>query len=241
MSIAKLIEDLTQYQAHKTEWEPYKYTLKYDGDKESPQYKSICRALHFADLETQVKVWDKETIAILEHPEVSEFFAINALDEDNHDVQMHWLSEYFEVPAPDNKALELKQRWYDVGEKTHPVTSMYVLECGFFFLLLPNMMRFSDVYTSNIANWISGDEVCHVKTNRRVMHELGLTITSDIVKVLIDTIAYVFEPMGAEFVLNEQKRALKRLTSGKDESLSDFNVVPTTNFFEQRDKQNIPY
>lgn len=231
----QLIKQLESFQKSKVNWEPVKYGEKYSGEI-TPVVQVIKRSLCFVPLELQVKKWDKDLEGEIPD-EVYKFFEINALDEDKHAVALTYLSEYFQVTKDEN-ADYLISLW---RLQDNSLAAMYALESGVFFSILPILMKHGDAFTSSTANWVTGDENCHASTGRAVMSHFGIKVSEPLARLVLDTVSWIFEPMGEAESKSQASRAVRRMVSGKDAMLAEFNIVPTYANFEQKTKKNIAY
>lgn len=239
-----LIADLQKYQNSRKypDWEPSPAgTVNFT---EGTNTQVVKRALDFLPLELQVAVWDDEASqAWRESAEVRAILERNAADERKHDEALRFLSQHYNKKGfEDNRAAnELLQHWQVMSSLVHPVVAMYTLEMGVFFSILPALNKRGDVYASTVAAWISDDERVHVETNLRLMKELNLKLTQDCLELVRDTILYIFAPLGEAQATEQARRALKRLTSGKDAAMLRESVPVTIAYFEQTSKQTIVY
>lgn len=236
-----LLKDLQSYQERRRfpDWQP-KPTEDVRTDNSKPEDKVILRALEFLPLELQVADWDREAQLVPELEEVESILERNASDEDKHDEVLGYLATHYgKRGVEDSEAISLLKRW--VALNCHPVVSMYALECGVFFSILPALTKFGDVYAATVAQWINDDERVHVETNLRLMKALGLKLTDKVVRLVYDTNIYIFSPMGTQYAESQGQRAVRRLTTGKDKQMTQESVPVTIAFFEQRNKQSIVY
>lgn len=197
----------------------------------------IKRCLAFVDLELQVRDWvitqtgiDDETKAQLLR---------NSNDEDKHDEVLRYLRVYFGHYAVDQQARDIIYRWKSLS--VAPIVAAYALEMGVFFSILPALVTRGDVYCAAVGTWINDDERVHVECNLAVMKELKLKLTQEVIQLVFDTVEYIFKPLGLEGSDKEARRAIKRLTTGKDKQMLIESLPVTTAFFEQDDRRSIVY
>jgi hypothetical protein len=239
-----LIDDLQSYQSRRRfpGWQPKAPNSRFVGDKESPQFAVLLRCLDFLPLELQVQIWDYEAANVpeLELAEIEAILERNSKDELKHDQALTHLSQYLGKPEEVGaEAQELIDRW--IALNCHPVISMYALEIGVFFSILPTLIQFGDVYAATVAQWISDDERCHVETGLRLMKGLSLKLTEACVKLIIDTNRYIFAPLGEDKATQQAKRAVNRTLSTKDPQMVNESIPSTIAFFEQHSRQSIVY
>lgn len=239
-----LIADLQKYQASRKypDWKPTPSgTVNFTN---STNTQVVKRALDFLPLELQVAVWDDEASqAWRESAEVRAILERNAADERKHDEALRFLSQHYNKRGfeDEREANELIQRWQVLSELVHPIVAMYTLEMGVFFAILPTLTLRGDVYASTVAAWISDDERVHAESGLRLMKQLKLKLTQECLELVRDTILYIFAPLGQAQAMEQAKRALKRLTSGKDAAMLRESVPVTIAYFEQTSKQAIVY
>lgn len=229
-----ITDDLTLFQSKRRypNWQPIasKQPRVNDGNENEAIVK---RCLAFLDLEVDVGSWVKQQGNISE--EVKEHLLRNSADEHNHDLVLRMLAVHYSAdlcpPAP---ALAIIERWRQAPES--PIVKAYALEMGVFFTVLPALMRFGDPYASSVAMWINDDERVHVEVNLRVMRELGLKLTENLVRLVRDTVAYIYPSDPAQAI-----RACTRLISGKDKEMLTDSLPPTFAFFEQKNKKSFVY
>lgn len=242
-----LLEDLQSYQARRKfpNWQPKPAANTYTGDKTSPGYQVLLRCLDFLPLEMQVAEWDREALLVpeVENYEIESILERNAADETKHDTALRYLSNYLEWSGEHHKYIDehtnLLHRWQTLN--CHPLISMYSLEIGVFYSILPALLNSGDVYAATVAQWISDDEVVHVNTGRRLMTALGLKLTKEILTLVHDTNVYIFKPLGDEQAYGVADRAVRRTVSGRDNQMLQESLPTTIAFFEQRDKRSIVY
>lgn len=233
-----LLTTLQEFQSRRRfpNWEP-KVSSSRAVPKQTKEAEVVQRCLMFLDLEIQVACWVESANEL--DAEVKELLLINSADENKHDTVLRMLAEYYGGVQPTPAALAISGRWKDLDN--HPMLSAYALEMGVFFTILPTLIKQGDVYAATVASWISDDERCHVETNLAICKYLNLKLTNSLVKLVFDTVAFIYEPMGKERQMKEATRAITRLASGKDEQMLIDSLPPTIAFFEQEDKRSIVY
>lgn len=234
-----LVQDFDRYNARRRfpEWKPEDpYSPYHENSPEATQV--IRRMLAFLDLELTVGEWVKQALAAANLEAAAPYIERNSLDEQRHDLALRKLAFYVGGASEDNESRALVQEW----QKQQPSFSLaYALEMGVFFTLLPALVELGDMYCTKVSQWISDDEGVHVLVNGRLAKELGERLTKQQVGLVIRTIAWVFKPMGQEYVMRLQQRSLRRLTSGQDPDMMKQSVPVTPAFFEQTDKRSIVY
>lgn len=202
---------------------------------EEPTLSTIHRMLNLLDLEVTVGEWVKEALWQLEPADKAAalvFIERNSLDEQKHDQALRYLATYTNLGAPDAQAQALVSRWQ--AQKPSFMLA-YALEMGVFMSVLPYLTRAGDMYCAKVSQWIADDEGVHVLTNRELANELKQSLTKEVCKLVVDTLAYIFgDNLQAE-------RALRRLTTGKDATMIEESVPVTPAFFEQHDKRSVVY
>jgi len=233
-----LKEDLALYQSRRKfpDWKPTPATSVNRGN--IFRERLVRRALDFLSLENQVFDWASEAVLIPELEDVAPFIERNAQDERKHTEALYNLSAHYAKTTP-SEAVELVNRWQQSNK--HPVMLSYALEMGVFFSILPALIKYGDVYAATVAQWISDDEMVHVRTNLRLMQALELKLTKDVVVLVYETVLYIFQPLGESQANLSAARAVKRLATGKDPQMLDDSLPITINFFEQATKQDIVY
>jgi hypothetical protein len=198
----------------------------------------IKRMLALLDLEVTVGEWVRQALASADLQEAQPFVERNSSDESRHDLALRKLVHYVGGSSEDPASRSLVNRW----QAQKPSFSLaYALEMGVFFSLLPALTKLGDMYCVKVSQWISDDEGVHVLVNGHLAKLLGEKVTKEQASLVVDTLAWVFQPLGAEEVQEVQKRALRRLATGKDETMMDSSVPVTPAFFEQKDKRSIVY
>jgi hypothetical protein len=175
----------------------------------------------------------QETCALQEH------LTRNSKDEEKHDKVLRFLTTYYGGAHVSEESRKLVQQWQATQE--HPIVAAYVLECGVFFTILPLLMNCGDIYAATVGQWINDDERVHVETNLCIMKKLGLKLPQSLLKLVFDTVAFIYAPYGQARATNEAARAVKRVVTGKDKQMLFESVPVTTAFFEQNSKQSIVY
>jgi hypothetical protein len=204
----------------------------------------IKRCLSFAALELQVRDWVLATADGKELPKEDEAaikanLRRNSLDEEKHDKVLAYLSDYYEGATTSKESTSLVKRWQTT--KAHPIASAYTLECGLFFTILPLFIKCGDVYAATVGQWINDDERVHVETNLAIAKRLGLKLDPDLLKLVFDSVAFIFAPAGADEASYQAKRAVKRVVSGQDRDMLKESLPTTVAFFEQQSKLSIVY
>lgn len=238
--MSTIVADLQTYQDKRRfpHWQPTAPKVKRVTTKAtSDADEVVMRCLHFLPLELQVSDWCSGCSDLPEN--VNRFLMRNAKDESKHDEVLRMLSDYYGVDDVPAAASSLMNRWHALY--CHPVLAAYTLEMGVFFSILPTLIKHGDIYAATVAQWINDDERTHVETNLRIMRELGLKVTEDLAILVFNTVAYIYEPMGKEVYLEQGKRAVRRLITGKDRQMLTDSLPVTTAFFEQTDNRSIVY
>lgn len=198
------------------------------------------RCLMFLPLEMQVSDWVTGCESLPEDAKAQ--LRRNANDELKHDTVLTYLCEYYgllEESQANERANQLMQRWQSL--ECHPILSAYALEMGVFFTILPTLIKHGDVYAATVAQWINDDERTHVECNLRIVRELGLKLTEELVRLVFDTCFFINESLGLSEASKAAKRAVKRLTSTKDAAMVEDSLPTTIAFFEQQAKSAIVY
>ena len=243
-----LLEDLQKFQSKRKfpNWQPKANTGKKQITK-TAQDDIVMRCLAFVDLEVQVGEWVSymsEAFA-WDYEEVQDILLRNVADEVKHDAAIRDLQSYYgfkdnyNVFDKASRAHVLAQQWQK--SDAHPVVNAYALEMGIFFTILPILMKCGDVYAATVASWINDDERVHVETNLRLMKHFGLKLTSDLIWLVFNTVAYIYEPLGQERANAEASRPVKRLVSTKDPQMLTESLPVTISYFEQNTNQDIVY
>lgn len=232
-----LLNDLQSYQDKRKfpNWQPtapaYNKELDYsDGEQ------IVKSALAFLDLEVSVGEWVKAAELPIE---AKSYILLNAKDEEKHTVVLGYLSQYYRGARVSLYSKNLIERWNAL--QVHPLAKAYALECGVFFSVLPALTIYGDIYAATVSQWINDDERVHVETNLRLMRELKLHLTEELLELVFETVAYIFEPLGEQVQLNQATRAVKRVVRGRDAQMAKESIPVTTAFFEQHDKRAIVY
>lgn len=229
-----ITDDLTLFQSKRRypDWQaqPSKKPRVNDGNENEAIVK---RCLAFLDLEVDVGAWVKQQGNLQE--EVKQHLLRNSNDELKHDLVLRMLAVHYSADlTPPLQALAIIERWREAPES--PIVKAYALEMGVFFTILPALMKHGDPYASSVAMWINDDERVHVEVNLRVMRELGLKLTENLVKLVHDTVAFIYPSDPAQAV-----RACTRMITGKDKQMLTDSLPPTFAFFEQKNKQAFVY
>ena len=233
-----LLEDLQSYQDKRKfpDWEPYASNANRKLDySDGEQIVKSC--LSFLDLEVSVGEWVKNATEI--PPEAKSFLLRNSSDEEKHTVALIHLLRYYRGARVSRYSKELIKRWNEID--VHPIVKAYALECGVFFAVLPALTIYGDVYCATVSQWINDDERVHVETNLRVIRELKLKLTEELLELVFETVGYIFESLGEEKQIEQASRAVKRVVRGRDAQMAKDSVPITTAFFEQHDKRAIVY
>jgi hypothetical protein len=241
----QLKDQLAHYQNSRRmpDWQP-KQALASKPALSPTQDEIIRRCLSFASLELQVRDWVLATADGKELPKDDEAaikanLRRNSLDEEKHDKVLAYLSDYYEGAHESTESNSLVRRWK--LSNAHPIAAAYALECGLFFTILPALIKCGDVYAATVGQWINDDERVHVETNLAIMKRLGLKLNPDLLKLVFDSVSFIFSPAGAEDATYQAKRAVKRVVSGRDKDMLVESVPTTIAFFEQHNKMAIVY
>jgi hypothetical protein len=242
-----LLSDLQHYQSKRKfpNWQPKPNTglKQMEG---TPQEQVVLRCLAFVDLEVQVGDWITY-VAEDDDPEwcehITPILLRNVADEVKHDSAIRDLKDYYRdnhsLFSPNRRVEVLVEQWKQ--SKASPVVNAYALEMGIFFTILPILMKCGDVYAATVASWINDDERVHVETNLRLMKHFGLKLTEELIWLVFNTVAYIYEPLGEERANAEANRAVKRLVSTKDPQMLTESLPITISYFEQNTNQDIVY
>lgn len=188
------------------------------------------RLLHFVDLEVSVGSWVASNSAA--YPSVTRMLQRNTADELKHDEALRQLKSYVGSSEPTKEAKDIINQW-NSQEPTFALA--YALEMGVFMSILPWLNKNGDAYCSQVSNWISDDEVCHVVTNNVMMKEQKQPLTKEMFITVRETLLYIFED------INVVARAFNRLKTGVDTAMMNESIPLTTAFFEQSDKRTTQY
>lgn len=239
-----LLEDLQKFQTKRKfpNWQPKANSgLKKISGK--PEEQLVVRCLAFVDLEEQVGEWVEKVATNAEFqsvPEIAQILRRNVSDELKHDQAIRDLKTYYRCTTDSyTRAEVLVQQWKQI--EAHPVVKAYALEMGIFFTILPILMRCGDVYAATVASWINDDERVHVETNLRLMKHFSLKLTAELVLLVFNTVAYIYQPLGDERATSEANRAVKRLITTKDPQMLLESLPVTISYFEQNSSQDIVY
>lgn len=243
-----LLEDLQKFQSKRKfpGWMPKANTgkIRLTG---TPEEQVVLRCLAFVDLEVQVGEWISDVLPGFadDLPQVEQILLRNVADEQKHDVAIRDLQNYYgykenySVFDQASRAHVLAQQWHQVNAS--PVVAAYALEMGIFFTILPILMRCGDIYAATVASWINDDERVHVETNLRLMKHFGLKLTNELIWLVFNTVAYIYQPLGEERANKEANRAVKRLVTTKDPQMLTESLPVTISYFEQNTNQDIVY
>lgn len=241
--MSDLLADLQKFQSKRKfpNWEP----KPNEGKKKlvgTSEEQLVLRCLEFVDLEVQVGDWIR-WVAEDDDPgfvkDISPILMRNVSDEQKHDTSIRHLRDYYGFKSTDVRAAVLAEHWAKVNSS--PVVAAYALEMGVFFTILPILMKYGDVYASTVASWINDDERVHVETNLRLMKHFGLKLTDEVILLVYNTVAYIFQPLGEDRAEAEALRAVKRLTTTKDPQMLLESLPVTISYFEQNTNQDIVY
>jgi len=242
----QLKDQLEHYQNSRRmpDWQPKPAAASKPPTKDPTQEEIIRRCLAFAALELQVKDWVLATANGQELPKDDEAairnnLRRNSFDEEKHDKVLAYLADYYEGANSSPAANELVQRW--ASTSAHPITAAYTLECGLFFTILPLFIKCGDVYAATVGQWINDDERVHVETNLAIAKRLGLKLEPDLLKLVFDSVFFIFAPAGTDEAAYQAKRAVKRVVSGRDKDMLQESLPTTVAFFEQHSKLAIVY
>lgn len=244
-----LLEDLQKFQTKRKfpNWQPKPNT----GLKQltvQPEEQVVLRCLAFVDLEEQVGEWVEKVATNAEFqsaPEIAQILRRNVSDELKHDQAIRDLQAYYSFKSNYSvfdkafRAHILANQWKQI--EAHPIVKAYALEMGIFFTILPILMRCGDVYAATVASWINDDERVHVETNLRLMKHFKLKLTPELVLLVFNTVAYIYEPLGEERANAEANRAVKRLVTTKDPQMLMESLPVTISYFEQNTNQDVVY
>lgn len=242
-----LLQDLRKFQSKRKfpDWQPKPNAglKKIDG---TPEEQLVIRCLDFVDLEVQVGNWIDEVADSDAHElsiwarDIRPILLRNVADELKHDAAIRHLKEYYRATGrPNTRAAVLCEQWKALD--CSPVVAAYALEMGIFFTILPLLMKCGDVYAATVASWINDDERVHVETNLRLMKHFNLKLSAELVFLVYNTVAYIYQPLGEERAEIEAKRAVKRLTTTKDPQMLRESLPVTISYFEQNSSQDIVY
>jgi len=241
-----LKDQLNHYQNSRRmpDWQPKPAAASKPPTKDLTKEEIIKRCLSFAALELQVRDWVLATADGKELPKDDEAairnnLRRNSLDEEKHDKVLAYLANYYEGAHTSEEAKALVERWQTT--KAHPIASAYALECGLFFTILPLFIKCGDVYAATVGQWINDDERVHVETNLAIAKRLGLKLDQELLKLVFDSVSFIFAPAGANEAAYQAKRAVKRVVSGRDKDMLEESLPTTIAFFEQHNKLAIVY
>lgn len=236
-----LVTDLQSFQRRRKfpNWQPQKPGNSYKGSTATSEYQVLLRCLDFLPLELQVQNWDAEADLVPELAEASDILQRNAADEDKHNTVLKYLYDYLGKQGIGQQAQQLLDKWEALN--CHPVLSMYALEMGVFFSILPTLTKFGDVYAAQVAQWINDDERVHVETGLRLMKALGLKLTSELLELIYLTNVYIYTPLGHVEAHARARRACERTVTTKDRNMLNESLPTTIAFFEQHSRQSIVY
>jgi hypothetical protein len=197
------------------------------------------RIVQLVDLEVSVGSWVKQALVALPESERSTAQAYvhrNARDELKHDTAFRHFRTYIGGSPQSAEAQALVAEW----QAQEPSFALaYALEMGVFMSLLPFLNRHGDTYVAQLSQWVSDDEVVHVRTNLALAQACGQKLTRTHFSLVARTVAWVFETEENTSQLVE--RALKRLTTGKDPAMLEQSLPTTIKFFEQSSTTTISY
>ncbi len=234
-----LTTTLDSYQARRRfpDWQPEDPYSPYH--EQSPLATALIkRMLAFLDLEVTVGQWVKKALAAANLSEAQAHVERNSLDELKHDSALRKLSLYVGGATEDSTSKALISRW----QAQAPSFSLaYALEMGVFFSILPALTKYGDMYCVKVSQWISDDEGVHVLVNRELASALGERLTHTQLNLVVETLLWTFEPLGASQAREVCERAVRRLKSGSDPLMMQQSVPVTPAFFEQVDKRSIVY
>jgi hypothetical protein len=234
-----LAAELQTYQERRRfpDWQPEPpYSPYYE--KSALATTIIKRMLAFTDLELAVGSWVEQALKKANLREAIPYIERNSSDESKHDRLLELLSSYVGGRTQDTVSASLVERWQ---QQETSFSLAYALEMGVFFSLLPALTEHGDMYAVKCSQWISDDEGVHVLTNRALAKALGERITAAHQTLVIETLAWVFQPLGQEEVRKICERALRRLKTGADSYMMQQSVPVTPAFFEQVDRRSIVY
>lgn len=243
--MTSLLEDLRKFQSKRKfpDWQPKANTgaIKHTH---SPEEEVVLRCLAFVDLEAQVGTWIETLAQDSDNDELVQILQRNVADELKHDKAIRDLQMYYRYKEnfdirKSTRANALVNHWKT--SEAHPVVNAYALEMGIFFTILPILMRCGDVYAAMVAGWINDDERVHVETNLRLMKHFKLKLTSDLVFLVYNTVAFIYEPFGQERATAEAERAVNRLVKTKDLQMLNESLPIAIAYFEQNKTQDIVY
>jgi hypothetical protein len=235
---------LTYQQKRKTpDWLPKPSATRAKiGYGSKPDEQVILRCLAFIDLEEKVGLWVAEAKDSLPD-NIEPFLFRNIADEDKHTLAINHLRDYYTYDLAfkpwSTEAAKLVERWK--ASEAHPIVSAYALECGIFFTILPLLQKLGEVYAATVAVWINDDERVHVETNLRLMRHFQLKLSKDLIRLVYDTVEFIFQPQGAEKAQQQANRAVKRIITAKDSAMLEESLPVTISYFEQESNQTIVY
>lgn len=233
-----LVNDLRYYQSKRRfpHWQP-----KSSGSVRQPDLSTgeqiVKRCLAFLPLEITVGQW--VTNDSKQNAEVDAICFRNAEDEQKHDQALADLSTHYGGASADIRSNSFVEQWRT--NDAPAIVKAYALEMGVFFSILPALIRYGDTYASTVSTWISDDERVHVETNLRLMKASKLKLTAELVQLVFATVAWIFLPLGEAEAEAQGRRAIKRLTTGKDPAMLGESLPVTIAYFEQKNKQAIVY
>ena len=174
-----------------------------------------------------------------DNPEVADILLRNCADESNHLLQLDYLAAHLELK--DNDDYKEFDNALVSCTSDADIVKAFCLEQVVFMCILPEFCRESNVNVSSVATWILRDEAIHVNVNRSLMQQLGLTPSSELIKVCLSILNYVLLGYPLSYKKMMFERAKKLLKSGFNGVASEVtHVIPASvNFFEVT--RNIKY
>lgn len=215
-------------------WEPVVATTKFTNYN-SINFLVLQRLLQFVDLEVSVGGWVTQALGESGFAQAEAFVLRNAQDEAKHETTFRELAAYVGGIEIEPQARALINEW---NAQPPSFALAYALEMGVFMSLLPWLNRFGDTHIAQASQWVSDDEQVHVLTNRELAATCGQQLTKDHLSLVARTLAFIFE---SEDWRDICERALRRLTTGKDDRIIEQSAPTTIKFFEQLNTQTIAY
>lgn len=113
-------------------------------------------------------------------------------DEAQHDLGFRLIKKVYPVSATHlAEAQAIAKEWQSLD--MHPIVLAAALEVGVFLASLGGMRLFGGSSLSHVAAQIAMDEFRHVAVNMAVMLGLGLEFTTKILKLIEETVSYLFQ------------------------------------------------
>lgn len=235
------IETIVQAQTKRRypNWEPQPCSARYSC-RDKAQLKTLQRCVSLLNLELQVGDWLNENSNPDVLPnEVIECLKRNVADEDKHFAALSFLQEYSGIDKDgEQKVNELTELWQSMPSN---FATIYALEMGVFFSVLPYLVRHGDMFFVSVSQWISDDEAVHVTTHGTLMKEFKQRITQEHADAVIKTLYFIFEFLPETTKQSLVSRALNRLVSGKDPDMANYSLPATVDKFSQESMKSLVY